>query len=161
MITVLIFIGIIILASVLLSAFADKSGIPMLFIFIVFGMVVGSTPLLASFDNFRIANKVCSVALIFIMFFGGFGTSWRAAKPVAGKAIILASLGVFLTAGITGLFVHFVLGFPLIESFLLGSVIGSTDAASVFSILRRRQLSLKDNTDSLLEMESEDPFSIF
>jgi cell volume regulation protein A len=161
MITVLTAIGIIILISVLLSAVSDKSGIPMLFIFIVFGMLIGSTSLVSPFDNFEFANTVCSIALIFIMFYGGFGTSWRAAKPVAGKAVILASFGVFLTAGITGIFVYLVFGFPLLEAMLLGSVIGSTDAASVFSILRRRKLSLKDSTDSLLEMESgsNDPFS--
>ncbi len=161
MIQALIFIGVVVLVSVLLSEVADKSGIPMLFIFIVFGMAIGSSDLMSNFDNFELANTVCSIALIFIMFYGGFGTSWRAAKPVAGKALILASFGVFLTAAITGLFVHYVLGFPLIESLLLGSVIGSTDAASVFSILRRRKLSLKENTDSLLEMESgsNDPFS--
>ncbi len=161
MINVLIVIAAIVMMSVFLSAVSDKSGIPMLLIFIVFGMLIGSTPLIMPDDAFEVANKVCSIALIFIMFYGGFGTSWKAAKPVAGKAVVLASLGVFLTAGITGLFVHFVLGFPLIEALLLGSVIGSTDAASVFSILRRRKLSLKDNTDSLLEMESgsNDPFS--
>lgn len=157
----LIFIGIIVLVSVFLSEVSDKFGIPMLLFFIVFGIAVGSSGLLESFDNFELANEVCSIALIFIMFYGGFGTRWSAAKPVAGRAITLASLGVFTTAAITGIFVHFVLGFPLLEAMLLGSVIGSTDAASVFSILRRRKLSLRDNTDSLLELESgsNDPFS--
>ena len=161
MINVLIVIAAIILVSVLFSAFSDKSGIPMLLIFIVFGMLIGWTGLIEPFSSFEIANQACSIALIFIMFYGGFGTRWRAAKPVAGKALVLASLGVFFTAAITGLFVHYVLKFPLIESLLLGSVIGSTDAASVFSILRRRKLALKDNTDSLLELESgsNDPFS--
>ncbi len=161
MIDVLIFIGVIVLISVFLSELSDKVGIPVLLIFIMFGIFVGSSGLMTSFDNFELANKVCSIALIFIMFYGGFGTRWRAAKPVAGRAVVLASLGVFFTAAITGVFVHFVLGLPLMESLLLGSVIGSTDAASVFSILRRRKLSLKDNTDSLLEMESgsNDPFS--
>lgn len=157
----LIFIGIIVLVSVFLSEVSDKFGIPMLLIFILFGVIVGSSGLLVPFDNFDLANEICSIALIFIMFYGGFGTRWSAAKPVAGRAITLASLGVFFTAAITGLFVHFALGFPLLESLLLGSVIGSTDAASVFSILRRRKLSLRDNTDSLLELESgsNDPFS--
>ncbi len=161
MINILIVIAVIVTMSVLLSVASDKSGIPMLLFFIVFGIVIGSALPSMPSNAFEIANKVCSIALIFIMFYGGFGTNWRAAKPVAGKALILASFGVFLTAGITGLFVHLVIGFPLIESLLLGSVIGSTDAASVFSILRRRKLSLKDNTDSLLEMESgsNDPFS--
>lgn len=157
----LIFIGIIVLVSVFLSEVSDKFGIPMLLFFILFGMIIGSSGLLESFDNFELANRVCSIALIFIMFYGGFGTSWRAARPVAGRALVLASFGVFFTAAITGLFVHYVLGFPLLESLLLGSVIGSTDAASVFSILRRQKLSLRDNTDSLLELESgsNDPFS--
>lgn len=158
---ILIFIGIIVLVSVFLGEVSDKFGIPMLLIFILFGVIVGSSGLLKSFDNFDFANIVCSIALIFIMFYGGFGTRWSAAKPVAGRAITLASLGVFFTAAITGVFVHIALGFPLLESLLLGSVIGSTDAASVFSILRRRKLSLRDNTDSLLELESgsNDPFS--
>ena len=159
MILILILIAVIALASVLLSALSDKSGIPMLFIFIVFGMLIGSTPLKESINDFGIANTVCSIALIFIMFYGGFGTSWRAAKPVAGKAITLASLGVFFTAAITGVFVHFVLGFPLLEALLLGSVIGSTDAASVFSILRRRKLSSGQYRLSPgLESGSNDPF---
>lgn len=161
LIEILIFIGVIVVVSVLLSTVSHRFGIPMLLVFIVFGMLIGSSGLFQAFDNFQFANTVCSIALIFIMFYGGFGTSWKQAKPVAGKAILLASAGVFMTAAITGIIVHLVLGFSLLESLLLGSVIGSTDAASVFSILRHNKLSLKDNTDSLLEMESgsNDPFS--
>lgn len=161
MIEILIFIGVVVIVSVMLSTLSHKFGIPMLLVFILFGMLLGNTGIIAPFDNFQFGNTVCSIALIFIMFYGGFGTSWKAARPVAGKAVLLASFGVFLTAFITAGFVHLVLGFPLLESLLLGSVIGSTDAASVFSILRHNKLSLKDNTDSLLEMESgsNDPFS--
>ena len=111
-INILIVIAVIVMMSVLLSVASDKSGIPMLLFFIVFGMVIGETMPIMPTNAFEIANKVCSIALIFIMFYGGFGTSWRAAKPVAGKALILASFGVFLTAAITGIFVHFVIGFP-------------------------------------------------
>lgn len=75
------------------------------------------------------------MALIFIMFYGGFGTKWSEARPVAGKAVLLSSLGTVATAVLVGLFAWLVLKFPLLESFLLGSVISSTDAASVFSIL--------------------------
>ena len=160
LIEVLTFIGIIVLISVLLSEVSDKFGIPMLLIFIVFGIVIGSSNLMRYFEDFELANKVCLIALIFVMVYGGFGTSWRAAKPVAVKALILASFGVLFTALITGIFVHLALGFPLIESLLLGSVIGSTDAASVFLFLGAQAL-VTDNTDSLLEMESgsNDPFS--
>ena len=127
----------------------------MLLAFILLGMIFGSDGLFKiSFEDYVISEQICSIALIFIMFYGGFGTRWKAAKPVAAKAIVLASLGVILTAVITGAFCYFVLKISLLESFLIGSVISSTDAASVFSILRSKQLHLRYNTASLLEVES-------
>lgn len=114
-----------------------------------------------SFNNYQISETVCSVCLIFIMFYGGFGTSFKAAKPVFFRSSLLATVGVLLTAGLTGLFVYAVLKLDLFESFLIGSVIASTDAASVFGILRNKNLNLKDNSASLLEVESgsNDPVS--
>lgn len=145
----------IMLVCVFLNRVADRAGIPILLAFILLGMLFGSDGIWKiEFSDFRFAEQICSVALIFIMFYGGFGTNWRLAKPVAVEAAVLSTVGVALTAGITGLFCHLVLKMELMESFLLGSVISSTDAASVFSILRSKKLGLKDNTDSLLEMES-------
>ncbi len=113
------------------------------------------------FEDYAVANKICSTALIFIMFYGGAGTRWSAAKPVAVKAILLSSLGTVLTALLVGFFCWFVLKIDFLESFLIGSVICSTDAASVFSILRSKKMNLKYSTASLLELESgsNDPFS--
>ncbi len=162
MLQALIFVGFIVFISVVVSKISDHLGTPVLLAFIVLGMLIGEEGLGGiAFDNFNLANRLCSIALIFIMFYGGFGTNWKAARPVAAKAAVLASFGVILTALITGAFCFYILKFPLLEAFLLGSVIASTDAASVFSILRGRNLSLKDRTDSLLEMESgsNDPFS--
>jgi cell volume regulation protein A len=88
------------------------------------------------------------------MFYGGFGTNWSMGKPVAKEAIVLSSLGVVVTALLTGLFCHYVLGFKLLEGMLIGSIVGSTDYASVSNILRSRNLNLKYNTASLLELES-------
>ncbi len=104
---------------------------------------------------------ICSVSLVFIMFYGGFGTNIKEAKPVIARSVVLSTAGVVLTAGLTGLFIHFVLGLSLLESLLTASVIGSTDAASVFGILRSKNLNLKEHTASLLEMESgsNDPIS--
>ena len=95
------------------------------------------------------------------MFYGGFGVNFKAARPAAVKAVLLSSVGVVLTAGFTGLFVHFVLGLDILESVLIGAVISSTDAASVFNILKSKKLDLKYNTASLLELESgsNDPVS--
>lgn len=127
----------------------------MLLAFILLGMFFGSDGIVKiPFENYEFAEQICSVALIFIMFYGGFGTNWKAARPVAVKAGLLSTVGVVLTAGLTGLFCRYALQIGWMESMLLGSVIGSTDAASVFSILRAKRLNLKYNTASLLEVES-------
>lgn len=145
----------IMLVCVFLNRITDRVGIPILLAFILLGMLFGSDGIWKiAFSDFGFAEQVCSVALIFIMFYGGFGTNWTQAKPVAVEAALLSTVGVALTAGITGIFCYLALGMGMMESFLLGSVISSTDAASVFSILRSKKLGLKDNTASLLEMES-------
>ena len=147
--------SVVILICVCFSRISGKIGIPFLLAFILLGMVFGSDGLFKiPFANFALSEKICSVALIFIMFYGGFGTRWSEAKPIAAKSIALSTVGVVATAGITGLFCHFILRMEWFESMLIGSVISSTDAASVFSILRSKKLGLKDNTASLLEMES-------
>ena len=87
------------------------------------------------FDNFELAEQIGSFGLIFIMFYGGFGTSWKAAKPVLAPSIWLATAGVIITALLTGWFCYFILKTTLLEGLLVGAVIASTDAASVFSIL--------------------------
>lgn len=152
----------VVLLCVLFNRVTSRLGIPMLAAFILLGMLFGSDGIFKiPFEDFFFAEQICSFALIFIMFYGGFGTKWASARPVAGKAVLLSTLGVALTAGLTALFCWFALGFPVLVSVLLGSVISSTDAASVFSILRSKKLDLKDGTASLLEVESgsNDPMS--
>ena len=147
--------AIVIVLCVILNNVSNKIGIPMLLAFILLGMAFGSDGVVKiAFDNFDVTETICSVALIFIMFYGGFGTRWKEARPVVVKAGILSTLGVAMTAGLTGLFCHYVLKMPAAFGFLIGAVLSSTDAASVFSILRSRKLGLKYNTASLLEIES-------
>ena len=158
----LLMTSVIIVSCVMLNRISNRLGIPMLLGFMLLGMISGSDGLLGiEFSDYDIAEQVSSVALIFIMFYGGFGTKWSRARPVAVRSLLLSSAGVVLTAGITGAFCRFVLGMTMLESFLLGSVISSTDAASVFYILRSRRLNLRDGTASLLELESgsNDPFA--
>jgi cell volume regulation protein A len=162
MASILFLVSLIIILCIILNKVSSKVGMPMLLAFIVLGMLFGSDGVLKiPFDNYKIAESICSIALIFIIFYGGFGTNLGAAKPVAVHSVLLSTLGVVLTAVFTGLFCHFVLKFQILDSFLIGAVIGSTDAASVFSILRSKKLNLRDNTASLLEVESgsNDPFS--
>jgi len=148
-------IALIILACVFLKTVSNKLGVPFLFLFLILGMILGWTEdYLSSVSFLGVVEKVCSIGLIFIMFYGGFGTNWKTSKPVVKEAGLLATLGVFITAGLTGLFCHFALGWGWVKGFLLGSVICSTDAASVFSILRNRRLGLKNNSAPIIEVES-------
>ena len=105
MTTALLIGAVVLVICVASSKLSNKIGIPVLLLFIVLGMLFGSDGILKiGFDDFQLAEKICSAALIFIMFYGGFGTSWAPAKPVAVKAALLASLGVIATAGLTGVF---------------------------------------------------------
>lgn len=159
---VLLLISVVILCCILLNRISSRLGIPMLLVFILLGMFFGSDGLVKiDFDNYELAEKFATMALIFIMFYGGFGTNWEEARSVALPSVLMSSLGVILTTLFTALFCHFVLSIAFPESLLIGSVIGSTDAASVFSILRSKRLSLKYHTASLLELESgsNDPFA--
>jgi len=158
----LLMIGIVLMMCILLQRLTTKLPIPSLLLFLVLGMFFGVDGLFKiSFDNYQLSEIICSICLIFIMFYGGFGTSFKAAKPVLIRSALLASIGVVLTATFTGAFVHYALHLDWLQSLLIGSVIASTDAASVFGILRREKLNLKDNTASLLEVESgsNDPVS--
>lgn len=153
-------------AVLLLCVFSDrlsgKIGVPALLIFIGVGMIFGTDGLLKiPFEDYSFSAYVCEAALIIIMFTGGFSVKWETAKPVMVKACLMSTLGVVVTAGVTALFCYFVLHFGAVESFLMGAVISSTDAASVFSVLRSKKLDLKNGIAPLLEVESgsNDPFS--
>ncbi len=162
MIVSLVVASIVILSAIVLSKVSAKLGVSSLLIFLALGMFFGSDgPVGIQFADFVLTEQLCTIGLIFIMFYGGFGMSWKAARPVAGQAILLSSAGTIVTGVIVGIFTHYVLKFGLAESFLLGALISSTDAASVFSILRQRKLNLKNGLASLLEMESgsNDPFA--
>lgn len=155
MIQTLLIVAIVILACVFLDKVSERFGVPMLLAFILLGMFFGSDGVVKiAFDNYQTAEELCSIALIFIMFYGGFGTNWREARPVAAKAVLLSTVGVVMTAGLTGWLCHTILHFDWLESLLLGALLSSTDAASVFSVLRSRKLNLKYRTASLLEVES-------
>ena len=85
--------------------------------------------------DYNFAENFATIALLIIMFYGGFGTKWKMARPVFKEAALLASIGVITTAILTGFFVHLVFKLNILESMLLGSVVASTDFASVSSIL--------------------------
>ena len=151
----LVLVALIIFLCIFLNNLSLKIGVPTLLAFLGLGMLFGSQGI-APMPEISVAHaeEFCSIALIFIIFYGGFCTRWDSARPVIRESILLASLGVVITAGLTGVFCHYVLHWDWLESLLLGSVLGSTDAASVFSILRSRKLGLRYHTGPMLEVES-------
>ena len=105
MISLMIICSLVLLICITSTKILYKFGVPILLIFIVLGMLFGSDGIVGIyFDNYELASDICSIALIFIMFYGGFGTNWKMAKPIAVQSILMSSLGVVITAGITGLF---------------------------------------------------------
>ena len=161
----LLLIGsVLVLLSILIAKVSDRLGLPMLLLFIAIGMLAGSEGVGGiAFDNPQLAQSIGIVALIFILFAGGFDTKWSSVKRVFWQAAGLSTAGVFLTALAVGLFAAWLLGFSLMEGFLLGAIVSSTDAAAVFAVLRSREVSLKGDLRSLLELESgsNDPMAVF
>jgi cell volume regulation protein A len=146
--------------SLLAGKTGYKFGVPTLLLFLLVGMVFGSEGVGLQFSSQKTAQFIGVVALSIILFSGGMDTRYEEIKPVAKEGIILATLGVLLTAILTGFFIYFLAqmlpGFdmPLPVCLLLGSLMSSTDSASVFAILRSKELKLKHNLRPLLELES-------
>lgn len=157
----ILFVSVLFFISLLATKAGARFGVPVLLLFLGIGMVFGTDGLGVDFHNYGIAQAIGTLALCIILFSGGLDTKIQDIKPVAPQGIILATLGVLLTAFITGGFIyylslHFFPTFNLsfLESLLLASVMSSTDSASVFSILRGKGVRLKKNLRPLLELES-------
>ena len=136
--SILLFVGI------LAGKASGRFGTPMLLLFLVVGMLFGTDGVGIEFDNFGVTQFVGMVALSIILFSGGMDTSMGDIKPVLKEGIILATVGVMLTALLTGTFIYFVggwlgLNIPLPVALLTAAVMSSTDSASVFAILTRKK----------------------
>lgn len=148
----LLLITLVLFLAIIATRISNRSGLPSLLLFLTLGVIFSCFGF--DFNNFKIAEDIATISLMIIMFYGGFGTNWNMGKSTARESIILATVGVFLTAIITGFFCHYILKFNFLESMLLGSVVASTDYASVSNILVSKKLNLKYSTAPLLEIES-------
>jgi potassium/hydrogen antiporter len=156
-------IALLLLISIVTSKLSTKYGVPALLIFLGIGMLFGSDGLeVIHFDDFQAAQTLGIIALLYILFSGGLDTDWQKVRPIAGTGIILATLGVLLSAIIVGALASFVLNISLVEGFLLGAIVSSTDAAAVFSVLRSKSIGFKYRLQELIEFESgtNDPMAI-
>ncbi|PKQ02682.1 MAG: potassium/proton antiporter, partial [Alphaproteobacteria bacterium HGW-Alphaproteobacteria-12] len=150
--------------SIFAGVLSSRIGAPLLLVFLAFGMLAGEDgPGGIVFDDFAVAYLVGSFALALILFDGGLRTHRDALNRAFGPSLALATIGVVLTAGITGLAAKFLFGLGWAEAFLLGAIVGSTDAAAVFFLLHLRGLRLKARVAATLEVESgiNDPMAIF
>ncbi|MBI5874177.1 MAG: potassium/proton antiporter [Candidatus Omnitrophica bacterium] len=156
--------SILLLLGIIAGKTSDKLGVPALLLFLLIGMLAGSEGLGGvNFNDPWLAKSIGIIALIFIIFSGGLETNWKNISPVIKEGAILSTAGVLLTAIIVASFATIVFGFSLLEALLLGSIVSSTDAAAVFTVLRSRHVSLKARVKSLLELESgsNDPMAVF
>ncbi|MFN3508298.1 MAG: potassium/proton antiporter [Allorhizobium sp.] len=154
-------------ALVFLAAFSSliafRFGAPLLLLFLTIGLAAGVDGLGIDFSNFPLAYVVGSLALAVVLFDSGFGTSLQSFRLSAAPALTLATVGVLLTTLIVGVGAHFLFGFSYLEGMLLGAILGSTDAAAVFFLLRIGGINIRDRVRSALEVESgtNDPMAIF
>ncbi|WP_209403031.1 potassium/proton antiporter [Pseudozobellia sp. WGM2] len=147
--------SLLLLISIIAGKTSYKFGVPILLFFLAIGMLAGSDGLGGiQFNDPKTAQFIGLVSLNFILFSGGLDTNWNSIKPVLREGIALSTLGVLLTALSLGTFVWLITDFTIYESMLLGSIVSSTDAAAVFSILRSKSLALKTNLRPTLELES-------
>ena len=152
-----------VLVAAFSSLLAFRFGAPLLLLFLGIGLLAGVDGLGIDFDNAGVAYFVCSLALAVILFDSGFGTAVQSFRQAAWPALTLATVGVLLTSLFFGLAARLLLGFSWLESFLLGAIVGSTDAAAVFFLLRIGGISIREKVRATLEIESgsNDPMAIF
>lgn len=158
----ILLVALLLIVSVLVTKFSSRLGVPSLVLFIGVGMIVGSDGLnFIYFDDASIAQLIGVFALIIILFEGGLQTKWKTIKPILPSATILATLGVLITSFVVGFAAKYILDLSWLEGFLVGSIVGSTDAAAVFSVLKEK--NIKGNVKATLEAESgtNDPMAMF
>src|SRR5690606_6203766 len=136
---------------------------PLLLVFLGIGLAAGEDGLGIQFENVEVAYFIGSVALAVILFDSGAGTRFQAFRVAAAPAVVLATAGVLLTAILVAVPARYLLGIDWLQAFLLGSIVGSTDAAAVFFLLRVGGIQILERVRATLEVESSsnDPMAIF
>ena len=158
----LILLGsVLIFCSILITKAGGRFGMPALLLFLVAGMIFGCDGLGVHFDNVEHAQFVGMVALCIILFTGGLETKISDIKPILAPGLTLSTVGVLLTAIFTGVFIFALshwgflpFALPFVTCLLLAATMSSTDSATVFNILRGKNVNLKENLQPMLELES-------
>lgn len=153
--------SVLLIAGVLIGKSSYRIGLPLLLIFLIVGMLFGTDGLGIQFSDMHTAQFIGMIALCVILFSGGMGTKLSAIRPVIVPGLLLSTVGVLLTALLTGVFIWWLSGmqwtnihFAFLPSLLLASTMSSTDSASVFGILGSQKVGLKHHLRPMLELES-------
>lgn len=159
---VILLIGaVLMLAGILAGKVGTRLGVPALLVFLITGMIFGSSGLGLEYNDASRTQFLGTIALAVILFFGGFETKISDIRPVLGPGIMLSTVGVLLTTLFFGGFLYWLgtfefftihLSFPI--ALLLAATMSSTDSASVFGLLRSRNMHLKEGLRPILELES-------
>lgn len=159
---IILICGIFLLMGVLMTRVSARAGVPSLVLFMIIGMILGSDISgLIYFSNAEVAQLVGVVALIVILFEGGLQTQWKNIRPVLGASLVLATFGVLMTTAVVAIAAYYVLGITVLEALLLGSIVGSTDAAAVFSVLTGQNIKAKISSTLEAESGTNDPMAMF
>lgn len=142
----------VLLIAILAVRASSKAGLPSLLLYLLIGVGIGESGLGVRFSDAELANALGFAALVVILAEGGLTTKWSEIRPVVRIGGSLATLGVIVSVGLMAVFAHYVLGLDWELAILLGAVTSPTDAAAVFSVLRRVPLPRRLN--STLEAES-------
>ncbi|MFC5805402.1 potassium/proton antiporter [Streptomyces formicae] len=149
----LLICSLVLLIAVAAVRISSRSGLPSLLLYMGIGIAIGQDGIFdVKFDNAELTQVIGYAALVVILAEGGLGTKWKEVKPALPAAVVMSTVGVAVSVGVTAAGAHYLVGLEWRQALIIGAVVSSTDAAAVFSVLRK--VPLPSRITGVLEAES-------